>query len=302
MFDEYIIKSKETTHNEQDQMIESSSFEHYTVLNTFDNNKINQSVETENFEFATAAALLELSNHSRKISTGSLMLDNILNGGIESKSITEFYGVFASGKTQLCLQLAVNAVIMDGEISGYSIYIDTEGSFRPERVVDICHGMNIDHNQVLNHILVARAHTTDIQMQLINEVSNMAKQKTINLVIIDSLTSNFRSEFIGKSSLMERQQKLNRHMQELLQLSEKLSIPLAITNQVLASVDLFNSEIIPVGGNIVAHGSTHRIHLSKIKSKSTLRKAELISSPSLPNSEASFQIVKRGIIDLDQIY
>jgi len=254
----------------------------------------------QDFNFETAAALLHSREQMHRISTGSTSLDHLLGGGIEPRSITEFYGAFTSGKTQLSIQLAVNALLNpDGNLSdGYTVYIDTEGSFRPERVVQITKSLPVDAEDVLNRILVGRAHNTNIQMHLVNSLVELASQRSIRLVIIDSLTSNFRSEFIGKDTILERQQKLNQHVQQLMRISDLLDIAVVLTNQVMSVMDGYEHSIQPVGGNIVAHGTTHRIELTKSISTPNVRHARLIASPSQPEGSAPFKITTDGIKDV----
>ncbi|MHA2251710.1 MAG: DNA repair and recombination protein RadA, partial [Candidatus Kariarchaeaceae archaeon] len=229
------------------------------------------------FKFETAANILDNRTQLVHIPTGSRVFDQILGGGIEPKSITEFYGAFTTGKTQLCIQLAVNAASPKelGGLDGEVIYIDTEGSFRPERVMQICRGKNINPQSVLDRIFVGRAHNTDIQMQLTNHVIQLAKEKDIKLLVVDSLTSTFRAEYIGKGALLERQQKLNQHVRQLSRIADLLNIAVVITNQVMSVINSFENTVIPVGGNILAHGSTHRIHFKKSSKRPSVRYVEI---------------------------
>lgn len=260
---------------------------------------ISNAKEWFEFNFETAANLLSTRESFRKISTGSSQLDQLLGGGIEPKSITEFYGEFTTGKTQLCMQLALNTVLPPelGGLGAEVVYIDTEGSFRPERIVQMVDGLDISAEVVLNKILVGRSHNTNIQMQLTNNILQIAQNRNIKLVIVDSLTSNFRSEFVGKGALMDRQQKLNQHVQQLSRLSDLLDAAVVVTNQVLSVIDGFENTVVPVGGNILAHGTTHRIHLTKSKKNVAVRYAKLVASPSLPEKQASFKIMQNGITD-----
>jgi len=252
------------------------------------------------FNFNTAADLLLTRASFSRISTGSSAVDALLGGGIEPSGITEFYGAFTTGKTQLCIQLAVNTALPEslGGLDGDVIYIDTEGSFRPERIVQMCKGVQADPEQILNRIMVGRAHTTTMQMQLTNMLLEYAEDRNIKLVIIDSLTSNFRSEYIGKGAIMERQQKLNQHLQQISRIGDLLQAAIVVTNQVMAVMDVENNATQPIGGNILAHGSTHRIELSKSRRHPTHRHAKLIASPSLPEGKASFMILEAGLQDI----
>lgn len=260
---------------------------------------INNAKDWQDFNFETAANLLEDRNQLHRISTSSKSLDLLLGGGIEPRSITEFYGSFTTGKTQLSIQLAVNVALppSHGGLDGYVVYIDTEGSFRPERVVQICNHLNYDAEKVLHRILVGRAHNSTIQMELTNTILELGSKKPIKLVIVDSLTSNFRAEFIGKDSIMERQQKMNQHVQQLSRIADMLNVAIVITNQVMSVINGYENEIQPVGGNILAHGSTHRIELSKSPTHPQIRLAKLVASPSLPESRGNYRITEAGIKD-----
>src|SRR3989338_2384890 len=169
-----------------------------------------------------------------KLTTGSKELDELLGGGLESQSISEVYGKMASGKSQWAFQLAVTAQMPKdkGGLGGNVIYIDSEGSFRPERIANIAIRYDMSPEKVLKNILVARAYNADHQMLLADNAENMIKEKNIRLIIVDSLTSQFRSEYIGRGTLAGRQQKLNKHMRQLMKLAESYNTVVFVTNQV----------------------------------------------------------------------
>ncbi len=250
-----------------------------------------------NFNFDTAMNLLVDRNDMERISTGCDGLDSLFEGGIEPKSITEFFGEFISGKTQICLQLSVNTALpkSKGGHDAYVVYIDTEGSFRPERIIQMIKKYNVDSDSILSKILVARAYNSDIQMRLVNNVIQLASNYNIKLLIIDSISANFRAEFIGNESLIERQQKLNKHVQQLNRIADVLNIAVVITNQVLSS--MITGEKIPVGGNILAHGVTHRVKCTNPKTESGFRIAKLIASPSYPVKTVNYKITENGVED-----
>lgn len=257
--------------------------------------------QTINFEFQTAAKLLEIRNQMIKIPTGCKAFDKIIGGGIEPCSITEFYGAYTTGKTQMSMQLAFNTVlpVKLGGLGGYVVYIDSEGSFRPERITQMANEREVEPRIILDKILIGRAHNSDIQMKLVDDVLGLAEEKDIKLVIVDSLTSAFRAEYIGKGALIERQQKLNQHMRQLSKVADLLGIAVVVTNQVSAVIDGFENTVIPVGGNIIAHGSTHRIHFKKSPKRPQIRIANLVASPSYPDDSAAFEITQAGIQDIN---
>ncbi len=249
--------------------------------------------------FETAAVLAEKRKLVERISTGSKELDSLIGGGVESQSITEVYGKYASGKSQWCFQLCVMTQLPKdkGGLEGGVLYIDSENSFRPERVVQVAKHMNVDEEEILKNIHVARAYNSDHQMLLAEKAGEMIKEKNIKLVIIDSLTAQFRSEFIGRGTLSDRQQRLNKHMRVLQRLAELNNVAVLVTNQVMENPGiLFGDPTTPIGGNIVGHASKTRLYLRK--SKEDKRVAKLVDSPSLPDGEALYRITEHGIEDV----
>jgi len=234
------------------------------------------------------------------ISTGSQNLNDLLGGkGVETKAITEAYGAFGSGKTQLALTLSVNAQLPKdkGGIEGKSVYIDTEGTFRPERIKQLAEGLGADPEKVLKNILVARAFNSDHQVLLLDKISEMIKEgEPIKLVIIDSLTAHFRAEFAGRGQLADRQQKLNRYLHNLMKLTEQHNLAVFVTNQVMSNpAVMFGDPTTAIGGNILGHASTYRLYLRRGKAGS--RVAKLIDSPNLPENECQFWLTEHGVRD-----
>jgi len=234
------------------------------------------------------------------ISTGSVNLNNLLGGkGIETRAITEVYGAFGSGKTQLGLTLAVNVQmpLEQGGANGKAVFIDTEGTFRPERIRAIAEKIGANPEKVLKNILVARAFNSDHQILLLDKINELIKEgEPIKIVIIDSLTAHFRAEFAGRGQLADRQQKLNRYLHNLMKMAEQHNLSIYITNQVMANpAVMFGDPTVAVGGNIVAHMSTYRIYFRRGKQGS--RVAKLIDSPNLPDNECQFYLTKGGIRD-----
>ncbi len=252
--------------------------------------------------FKKASEILNLREKVSKIPTGSKALDSLLMGGIETKSITELSGEFRTGKSQICFQLCVNTALdkKHGGLESGVIFIDTEGTFRPERIIDMCgrFGKNVDTEQVLNRINVGRAYNSDHQMLLVLESPKIITENNVKLIVIDSLTSHFRAEYTGKGTILERQQKLNKFLHQLLRLADVYDLAIVVTNQVQTKPDvLIGESTTPIGGNIVAHSCTTRIFLRK--GKGDKRIARVIDSPSIPETETIFRITKIGIEDVD---
>ena len=251
--------------------------------------------------FETADVLAEKRKLIGKITTGSKELDSLIGGGIETQSITEVYGKMASGKSQWCFQTAVTVQlpIEQGGLAGGCLYIDSENSFRPERVIQVAKKFGLDVDETLKNIHVARAYNAEHQMILADKAAEMIPEKNIKLLIIDSLTAQFRSEFVGRGTLAERQQKLNKHMRTLQKIAEMQNVAILVTNQVMSRPDvLFGDPTEPVGGNVVGHASKTRLYLRK--SKEDKRVAKLVDSPALPDGEALYRITENGIEDAEE--
>jgi DNA repair protein RadA len=249
-------------------------------------------------DFKTGKELYEKRQGIGRISSGSKTFDELIGGGFESQSIIELFGEYGSGKTQVAHQLCV-IVQLDkdkGGLDSHAFYIDTENTFRPERIMQMSEAYDLDPEEVLSKIHVARAYNSSHQMLLVDKVKELSKEFSGRLLIVDSLTAHFRAEYIGRGALADRQQKLNRHMHDLLRWADLNNGVVCVTNQVAAKPDaFFGDPTRPIGGHIVGHTATFRIYLRK--SKGPKRIARLIDSPHLPEGEAVFTINEVGIRD-----
>ncbi|MBS3815140.1 MAG: DNA repair and recombination protein RadA [Hadesarchaea archaeon] len=232
------------------------------------------------------------------ISTGSESLNEMLGGGVETQSITEFFGEFGTGKTQIAHQLSVNTQLPpeEGGLDGKVIYIDTENTFRPERIEQMSEAVGIDPEQALENIFVARAATTDHQMLLAEKATDMAKEDGARLLIVDALMSIFRTEYVGRGALAERQQKLGRHLATLRELAERNNLAVVVSNHVMSNPgSFFGDPTKPIGGHVLGHAATGRIYIRK--SKKNTRQARLVDHPNLPPKKIKFQITEEGVRD-----
>ena len=237
-----------------------------------------------------------------RLTTGSKATDELLGGGLETQAITEFYGEYGSGKSQLCHQLCVNVQLPPerGGLGGGALYIDTENTFRTERIVQMAQHLGLDPEEVAKNIVFAEAYTSDHQTFLVDNADKVIKENNIRLVIVDSLTSHFRSEYLGREVLAERQQKLNKHLHRLIRLARAFNAVAVVTNQVMAKPDVFfGNAVRPIGGHIVAHTSHTRIFLRK-SARGPVRIARLVSSPYLPEGERVFKITENGVEDVTE--
>jgi len=233
-----------------------------------------------------------------RITTGSKSLDGLLGGGVETQAITEAHGAFGSGKSQLAHQLAVTAQLPKekGGLEGKVIFIDTEQTFRPERIQDMATALGLDTETVLANILIARAYNSDHQILLVEKAEELIQSQGVKLIIVDSLTANFRSDYTGRGQLADRQQTLNRHLHKLQRLADVYNLAVYITNQVMSRPDvMFGDPTAPIGGHVLGHQATYRLYLRK--SKGEKRIGKLIDSPNLPEAETVFKVGKDGIRD-----
>ena len=249
--------------------------------------------------FESADKIMKRKLAAAKITTNVEAVDKLLGGGVETQAITEAYGQFASGKSQLGFQLAVNVQLPKdkGGLGKKCLFIDTENTFSPNRIVSMAKSVGLDPDKALKNIFVARAFNSEHQMFLIDKAAEMIEEKNIGLIIIDSLTSHFRADYVGRGQLASRQQKLNKHLHTLQRLADAHNLAVYITNQVMARPDmLFGDPTAPVGGHVLAHQATYRIYLRK--GRAGTRVAKLMDAANLPEAEAIFKITEAGIIDV----
>lgn len=252
--------------------------------------------------FVTAKDVHMIRSEVMQICTGSKDLDKLLDGGIETGNITEIFGEFRTGKTQLCLQLCVTCQLPadQGGGEGRALVIDTEGTFRPERCIAIAERYGLRAEDVLDNIVVARAYNSDHQSRLLMEAAQLMASSRYSLVIVDSATNLFRTDYSGRGQLSERQMHLAKFLRGLQRLADEFGVAVVITNQVVATVDsgagmFAGPGIKPIGGNIIAHASTTRLYLRK--GRGNTRICKIYDSPSLPEGEANFALEEDGIQD-----
>ncbi len=279
--------------------------------------------------FESGTAVLERREKIGKLTWGPPEVDELLGGGVETQSITEVYGEFGSGKSQVTHQLAVNVQLPreHGGLEGSAIFIDSEDTFRPERIEDMLYGLDPEvleaamvlHdvadedgadagsdelleellNSVLDKIHVAKAFNSNHQILLAEKAQEIASQSQeeefpVRLLCVDSLTAHFRAEYVGRGKLAERQQKLNKHLHDLMRVGDLNNTAVVVTNQVASNPDsYFGDPTQPIGGNILGHTSTFRLYLRK--SKADKRIVRLVDAPNLADGEAVMRITGDGV-------
>src|SRR5271157_2766796 len=248
-------------------------------------------------DFISATELLKKRQAIDRISTGSKNLDDLLGGGIETWAMTEFFGEFGSGKSQIChtLCVMVQGPKAEGGLDGGAIYVDTEGTFRPERIEEISEARGMDPEKILSRITVARAYNSAHQELIVKDLGRVIEPNKAKLVILDSAVAHYRAEFLGRGTLAERQQRLNRFMHQLLRTAEIYNVAVVVTNQVQAAPDsFFGDPTRPTGGHVVAHTSTYRLYLRKAAKN---RIARMVDSPYHPERDAVFCLDEKGVDD-----
>src|SRR5215212_3146702 len=251
-------------------------------------------------EFVTAESALEKRKALMRCSTGSNALDELLLGGIETQAVTEFYGEFGSGKSQICHTLSAIAPQPReaGGLNGGIIYIDTEGTFRPERLNQIARARDLEPSHVLKNVAVCKVYNSSHLELIIKDLGKYISDFNAKLVVIDSIISLHRAEFAGRGTLADRQQRLNNMLHKLVRLTEIYNIAIVITNQVQSSPDtFFGDPTKAAGGNVLGHASTYRIYLRKSGEN---RVAKMIDSPYHPYSETRFTVNERGTDDIEE--
>jgi DNA repair protein RadA len=252
--------------------------------------------------FVSATEMLEMRSHMHRCRTGSNELDRILGGGVETGVITELIGEFGSGKTQICYTLSVLAQlpVEEGGLGGRVCVIDTEGTFLPERIVQIAKTRGHDPQQILTNVLIARAYNSEHQIILIKNLPQVCQEHDVKLVIVDSMIGHFRGEYIGRSTLAERQQKLGNALGNLLRIAEAFNLAVVLTNQVQAKPDTaYGDPNKPAGGHVMAHACTHRMYLRR--GRANTRLAQIIDSPYLPEEKVRIAITPAGITDAEGV-
>lgn len=263
---------------------------------------IGEARDSISLSFVRADELMRMRQNVLRLTSGSKAFDELIGGGLESQTITEFYGEYGVGKSILCHQLAVNVQLPVGKggLDGGALYLDTEQTFRPEWIVRMAGQLGLDPVAMAQRIIYSEAYNSDHQMLLLEKADQVIKDNGIKLIIIDSLTSHFRSEYIGREMLAERQQRLNNHMHRLIRLARGFNAVAVVTNQVMSKPDqFFANSVDAVGGHIVAHTSHTRVFVRRAAS-GPIRIARLVSSPYLPEGERIFKVTEAGIQDISE--
>lgn len=251
-------------------------------------------------DFVTATEIYKKRQSIERISTGTTSLDDLFGGGIETQAITEIYGEYGTGKTQICHTLCVMVQMPKnkGGLEAGAIYIDTEGTFRPERIYTIAETRDLDPNEALENVVVAKAYNSAHQELIMEDVGSIIDKTGAKLLIVDSAVAHYRAEFLGRGTLAGRQQRLNKFMHLLLRIAETYNVAAIATNQIQASPDTyFGDPFRPTGGHVVAHTSTYRVYL---KRSGKNRIARMVDSPYHAEREVIFRLTEKGVEDAEE--
>jgi DNA repair protein RadA len=254
-------------------------------------------------DFSTAEQILERRKNLLKCTTGSARLDSFLKGGIETQAITELAGEFGSGKSQICYTLCVTANMSSDKngLGGNVIFIDTENTFRAERILQIAEHRGVNEpDEVLRKIYVCKIYNTSHLEVIIQDLGRSIEEYKAKLVIVDSIIALHRAEFTGRGTLADRQQRLNIMLHKLSRLAEVYNIAVVVTNQVQSQPDDFlagGNGLRPTGGNVMGHASTYRIILRKA---GPTRIAIMIDSPCHAYDQTRFAITEAGVQDVQE--
>ncbi|TFG01390.1 MAG: DNA repair and recombination protein RadA [Promethearchaeota archaeon] len=248
----------------------------------------------------------ELDENVEFINTGSLELNRILGGGIQTGKLTEVYGPFKSGKTNLAHTISVTVQLPEGKggLEGSVAYIDTENTFSKEKIKRIAKRYRLNPEKVLSRMFHGRIYSSDHQIQMIMKAESLCKKRGVRLIVLDSLMALLRNEYVGIGSLARRQSVLNNMIHSLSRIAETYNCAILLTNQVATKMMGMFSANDAIGGNIVAHGCHFRV-MFKTKgfssNNSLKRKAVIVDAPDLPPEECEFYITSAGIADTDKV-
>lgn len=255
--------------------------------------------------YITATELHEQHKKRTKLSTGAKELDELLGGGPESETTLEVIGEKGTGKTQICMKLAIQAQLpieegglsKDGE-EAEVVWIDTEDTFRPDRIIEIAQACGLNAAEILSRIHHGGALTSQHQKVLVDKLTVLCNERNIKLIIVDSMMGHLRSEYLGRGMLAERQNLLGDILHKLGMICWIYKVTGVYTNQVMDNpAVLYGNPQKPIGGHIMGHAGTNRIHLRR--GRGELRIASLKKSPYLPDGEARFKVTERGVEDVE---
>ena len=229
----------------------------------------------------------------RRLSTGCKALDDMLGGGVETGAITELVGEFGTGKTQLCHQLCVTVQLSEdlGGLSAKAAYLDSEGTFAPERVVQMARRWGLDPSEALRGVYYARLRSVAEQVASLLELRRLVEEGVI-LAVVDSIAAHFRGP-AGPDALT-RAHELAVYLSSLRELAEEQGVAVVVTDRVSAAPGL--AELRPSADPIAAMFVDYRVSLHKVREN--VRRAQLEFAPWPARRSALFAITEDGVVDV----
>lgn len=220
----------------------------------------------------------------KKISTGSAIFDDFLEGGYETDTITTIYGPAGCGKTLFCILAMINVVKEGKKV----IYIDTEG-FSVERFKQL----DNDYDLILKHVTFLKPTSFEEQLNVFKKI-NSHVNKDIGLIVVDSIAMLYRLELGNSEKNYSLTNALGLQIQLLSEIARKNNIPVLITNQVYTDISDDSGRVKMMGGNLLKYASKCIIELEKLKGQ--VRRAKIIKHRSIAETKTlMFEIVKEGI-------
>jgi DNA repair protein RadA len=192
----------------------------------------------------TIAEALEVARSLGRLSTGSGGLDALSAGGYEEGKITEVFGASNSGKTQLGIQ----ATVMASARGWKSVYVDTESTFRPERVEQMAESRGIQAKAALDSVYSLRADDVAAQSQVLERMAEDPRVSPAKLVVVDTVTKNFTLEFPGREKTGRRQGALGAYLNRIAIDAYLHRRVVLLTNRVASITVSGTSKDVSVGG------------------------------------------------------
>jgi len=211
-----------------------------------------------------------------------------LKGGLAGGELFQIYGLAGTGKTQLALQLLVNALHPSGnDVVGF---IDSSGGFRPERLTEIASLRRLSVKDILDRVYVWRSRSVQEQIEAVSSANALMEKQNLSILVLDSVTENFMDEYAGEKHLIQRQLALAKHLRSLLELGMSKNLPIVVTNMVRERPD--RQGLLEAAGGLVDDFAHHSILLTKSERHKV---AYLTHAWSMEKISVEFEITSRGV-------
>jgi len=246
-------------------------------------------------KFVTAEEYFKQRSKVAYITTGCKALDEMLGGGVETGAITEFVGEFGTGKTQICHQLCVTVQLPPekGGLSARAVYIDTEGTFRPERIIQIASRFELEPASALKNVYYAKVRNLAEQVACLVELRSLIKEG-VKLVVVDSVIAHFKGTY-EDPDFFTRVHELVLYLSELRNLALDHRLAVVITNRI-TSIPEGTRRFKVSGDPFVSMFVDYRVLLHKVREN--IRRAMLVFGKHYTRIPVLFKISEEGVVDL----